>query len=289
MGILNVTPDSFYDGGRYFTVRRAVAHAERMQAHGADLIDIGGESTRPGAEPVSAEDEMRRVLPVIEKLHDRLHIPLCVDTTHASVAQRALDAGVSIVNDISAGTRDVQMFTTVARYGAGMVLMHCRGNPQTMQRAPRYRNVIAEIDAYLTRQVAQAVAAGIERNRLVIDPGIGFGKTARHNLILLSRLNAFCNIGLPILVGPSCKSFIGKILSALGPAPVAGKRDQMAWSGRIDGTSSALAIAIFKGARIVRVHDVATAVSVVRVADAILKEKISRIDPKNLSVPIPVE
>jgi len=185
MGILNVTPDSFSDGGRYTTPRRAVDHALAMAAAGADLIDIGGESTRPGASVVAQDEELRRVLPVIEKLVGRLSIPISIDTSRAEVARQALAAGASIVNDVRAGLRDPEMLDVVAASNAGWVIMHCRGTPQTMQRAPRYHHLLDEIRQFLDDQCRRAVAAGIGRNRIVVDPGIGFGKTVRHNLTLL--------------------------------------------------------------------------------------------------------
>ncbi len=264
MGILNVTPDSFSDGGRFFSPRRAVAQALRMQEAGADLIDVGGESTRPGALPVPQEEEMRRVLPVIEKLAGRLTVPISIDTTRSAVARRALEAGAAIINDISGGVRDPDMFRVAAAPKAGLILMHRRGTPQTMQRAPRYRNLIAEVRQFLARQAQAALDAGVARSRIAIDPGIGFGKTVRHNLTLIAQIDALTRLGLPILVGPSRKSFIGKVL-ARGAATLDA-------SERLFGTAAALAICILHGARIVRVHDVAAALQVVRVADAIRAE-----------------
>ncbi len=263
MGILNVTPDSFSDGGRYTTPRRAVDHALRMAAAGADLIDIGGESTRPGATVISEADELRRVLPVIEKLAGRLSIPISIDTTRAEVARAALAAGAVVVNDVRGGLGDPAMLGVVAESDAGWVIMHCRGTPQTMQRAPRYHNLLDEVRQFLEQQCHRAIAAGIGRNRIVVDPGIGFGKTTRHNLTLLARLDAFADLGVPILVGPSRKSFIGKVL---------GGRAVDDPAARASGTAAVLAVAILRGARIVRVHDVAEAVDVVRVADAIQRE-----------------
>jgi dihydropteroate synthase len=265
MGILNVTPDSFSDGGRYFTRKRAVDHAVEMVEAGADLIDIGGESTRPGAGPVPLTEELRRVIPVVEQLAARLRVPLSVDTTRSEVALRALEAGASVINDVSGGTRDPQMFPVVAKMGAGLVIMHARGTPQTMQRAPRYHDLLAEIGRFLSRQSERAVQFGIAKERIVIDPGIGFGKTVNHNLTLLSRLGELSGLGLPILIGPSRKSFIVKVLRS-APAQEKG--------GREAGGAAALAIAVFQGARIVRVHDVAAAVGIVRTTEAIRKEKM---------------
>jgi dihydropteroate synthase len=264
MGILNVTPDSFSDGGAYLGVEAAVAHALQMAREGADIIDIGGESSRPGAVGVSPEEELRRVLPVIHALSGRLTVPISIDTTKASVARRAVDAGASIINDISG--RDPGMLPLAAASGVGLVIMHAKGTPQTMQRAPRYHNLMDEVTQFLRVQVDRAVACGVPKDRIVIDPGIGFGKTARHNLQILNRLPLLTSLELPILVGPSRKSFIGKTLR-LSPTSHP--------SERVDGTDAALAISILHGARIVRVHDVASSIRVVRMADAIQREKVS--------------
>ncbi len=265
MGILNVTPDSFSDGGKYTGVRQAVDHAHKMAREGADIIDIGGESTRPGARPVSPEEEARRVLPVIEALSGRLSIPISIDTTKASVARRAMDAGASIINDVSGGRCDPEMFPLAATSGGGLVIMHAKGTPQTLQRAPRYRNLMEEMAQFLRVAAHRAVTCGVSENRIAIDPGIGFGKTARHNLQILNQLHLLTSLGFPILVGPSRKSFIGKVLHLPPTATLA---------ERAEGTASALAIAVFQGACIVRVHDVAASIRVVRLANAIQKEKI---------------
>lgn len=262
MGILNVTPDSFSDGGFFLEVQKAVDRAIQMEEAGADIIDIGGESTRPGAAPVPLEEECRRVLPVVEKLGKRLKIPLSIDTTKAGVAKRAVEAGASIINDVSGFTRDPLMFSTAADEETGLVIMHAKGTPRTMQRHPRYRNLIEEIHRFLSVQTGKAIEHHIPRNRIAVDPGIGFGKTARHNLKILHRLDDFSDLGLPLLIGPSRKSFIGRTLD-LPP------------SERLEGTAAAVAIAVFQGARIVRVHDVASMARVVRVADAIRKEGIA--------------
>ncbi|HZR45340.1 MAG TPA: dihydropteroate synthase [Candidatus Manganitrophaceae bacterium] len=261
MGILNVTPDSFSDGGRFFDVQKAIDQAVRMEEAGADLIDIGGESTRPGASPVSLEEESRRVLPVIEKLALRVKVPLSIDTTKSEVAKRAIEAGASIINDVSGFTRDPEMFPVAATGKAGLVIMHARGTPQTMQRNPRYRNLIEEVRLFLSRQLQKAAAHGIPINRIAIDPGIGFGKTADHNLKILHRLDRFADLGAPVMVGPSRKSFIGRALD-LPPAE------------RLEGTAAAVAIAVFQGANILRVHDVASLARVIRVAHAIRKEEM---------------
>jgi dihydropteroate synthase len=258
MGILNVTPDSFSDGGHFFDCSKAVDQAVQMEQGGADIIDIGGESTRPGAQPVSLEEESRRVIPVIEKLAGKLTIPLSIDTTKSAVAKRAIDAGASIVNDVSGFTLDPKMFSIAANGKTGLVIMHTKGTPQTMQRHPRYRNLIEEILLFLSRQVEKAVDHRIPVNRIAIDPGIGFGKTAAHNLKILHDLHRFAGFGLPVMVGPSRKAFIGRILD-LPP------------SERLEGTAAAVAISVFQGANILRVHDVASLTRVIRVADMIQK------------------
>ena len=266
MGILNVTPDSFSDGGKYWGIRSAVGHARKMVLEGADIIDIGGESTRPGATPVHAEEELCRVLPIVRALSSALTVPLSIDTTKASVARRAVEAGASIINDVSGGIRDPEMFPLAAESGAGLVIMHAKGTPQTMQKAPRYRNLMEEIVRFLSAQFDRAMTCGILKNRIVIDPGIGFGKTARHNLQVLNRLPLLEGLGLPILVGPSRKSFIGKALH-LPPTP--------SLIERAEGTAAAVAIAVFQGARILRVHDVAASVRIVRLVAAIQNESVA--------------
>lgn len=258
MGVLNVTPDSFSDGGRYFDAARAVKHGREMLAAGADIIDIGGESTRPGAPPVSEAEELRRVLPVIEGLRDAT---VSVDTTKAGVAERALEAGARIVNDISALRFDDRMAAVVRDSGAGLVLMHLQGTPATMQEAPRYDDVVAEVAGFLAERIRSATAAGIEKSQIAVDPGIGFGKTVAHNLELLANLDAFVALGCPVLVGTSRKSFIGKVLDR----PDAGSRQ---W-----GTAATVAWAVAHGARIVRVHDVAEMADVVRMCDALNSAK----------------
>jgi dihydropteroate synthase len=261
MGILNVTPDSFSDGGLFFDPQKAIDQAVQMEEDGADLIDIGGESTRPGAQPVSLEEESRRVLPVIEKLAARMKIPLSIDTTKSALAKRAIEAGASIINDVSGFTRDPKMFSIAAQGKTGLVIMHAKGTSQTMQRHPRYRDVIEEIGLFLNRQIQKAVDHRIPINRIAVDPGIGFGKTSNHNLKILHHLERFTVWGLPVMVGPSRKSFIGRILN-LPP------------SERLEGTAAAVAIAVFQGAQILRVHDVASLARVVRVAHMIRKEEI---------------
>lgn len=259
MGVLNVTPDSFYDGGRYTRVEAAIAHALQMVEEGADILDIGGESTRPGSQPVSEDEELRRVMPVIEAIRQRIDIPLSIDTTKSRVAQMALQAGVCLVNDISGLGFDPRMAEVVAQYGALCCIMHIQGTPQTMQINPHYHDVIREICDYFEERIALAQQAGIPRERIWIDPGIGFGKTLTHNLQILRQLREFTRFGLPVLVGTSRKSFIGKILGDLPPEE------------RLEGTAATVAIAILHGASVVRVHDVKPMVRVARVADAIAR------------------
>jgi len=243
MGALNVTPDSFSDGGAFLDPDAAADRALAMEREGADIIDIGGESSRPGAEPVPLEEELRRVLPVLERLRGRLRIPISIDTTKAEVAEAALQAGAEIVNDISALRFDPRMGEVVAKSGAGLVLMHMRGTPKTMQQDPTYADVVAEVRDFLAQRVEHAVSLGIDRELIAIDPGIGFGKTVEHNLELLRRLPELCELGHPVLVGPSRKSFIGAVLDL----PV---------EERLEGTLAACAVAVVRGADIVRVHDV---------------------------------
>jgi len=243
MGVLNVTPDSFSDGNRYFTTEKAVERALEMEEEGADIIDIGGESTRPFAHPVDETEELRRVIPVIEKLAGRLKIPVSIDTYKSIVAEQALAAGAEIVNDISALLFDDRMPEVVGTAGAGLVLMHTSARPAVMQSETEYTSVISEIFGVLKQSVAQAESAAISRERIVIDPGIGFGKNVAGNLEILRRLMEFKAIGCPILVGTSRKSFIGKVLGReLGE--------------RIFGTAATMAIALANGASIFRVHDV---------------------------------
>jgi dihydropteroate synthase len=243
MGILNVTPDSFSDGELYFDVDRAVARALEMEAEGADIIDVGGESTRPFARPVDATEELRRVIPVIEQLAGRLKIPISIDTYKATVAERALAAGAEIVNDISALTFDARMAEVAAAAGAGLVLMHTSARPSVMQKETEYGSIMAEISVALRQAIGRAEGAGVVRERLVIDPGIGFGKSVAGNLEILRRLAEFRSLGLPIMVGTSRKSFIGRVL---------GREAE----DRVFGTAATVAMALANGASIVRVHDV---------------------------------
>ncbi len=255
MGILNVTPDSFSDGGRYTGTATAVEHGLRMEEEGADFIDVGGESTRPGAMTVAPDEEVRRVIPVIEALSAKAGVPISVDTRNADVAERALGAGASIVNDISGLRHDPRMAAVIGAWGASAILMHMRGTPATMQDNPRYNDLIGEIKAYFRGSVRLATDAGIRQ--IVLDPGIGFGKTPGHNLEIIGRLREFADLGYPVMVGVSRKSFIGAILGL----PV---------GERLEGTIGASVAAVMKGARILRVHDVREVVRAVRVAEAIL-------------------
>lgn len=262
MGVLNVTPDSFSDGGEFDSLSTALAQAQRLVEAGADIIDIGGQSTRPGAEQVSLEEELNRVVPVIEALRSVLNVPISVDTTRASVAQKAVEAGADIVNDISGGTFDLDMFPVVAKLGVPIVLMHIRGTPQTMQQLTDYQDLIAEIYQFLARQIAAAVAVGIERSRIIIDPGIGFAKTFEQNLEILGQLPKFHSLDVPILVGPSRKSFIGRILNQAAP------------KGRVWGNAATCCAAIAGSADILRVHDVLEMRDVCLVADAIWRNRL---------------
>jgi dihydropteroate synthase len=262
MGILNITPDSFSDGGRHFDPAEAVDHALRMVDEGADIIDIGGESTRPGSDPVSLDEEIRRTVPVIEAIAKRVSVPISIDTYKAAVAKQALNAGAAIVNDISGLRFDPEMPKVVAAYKVPVVVMHIKGTPQNMQSNPSYTALIPEIIDYLRESILLAVRAGISEELVIIDPGIGFGKTFEHNLQILNRLSEFSVLGKPLLSGPSRKAFIGRILDGAPP------------SDRLEGTAAAVTASILHGAHIVRVHDVKEMARVARVADAIKREKI---------------
>ena len=257
MGVINVTPDSFSDGGRFLDPEVAVAAGVRMAEEGADFLDVGGESTRPGSDPVPAEDEIDRVVPVIKRLATEVEAPISIDTRKPEVAQTALDAGAAIVNDVTAGS-DPKMFEVVREAGAAMVLMHMRGEPKTMQQFTDYDDVVAEVRDYLTERVDAAVARGIDRDRLAVDPGLGFAKTEEQNYVLMQGIREFLRAGRPVVVGPSRKSFIGKVLGT-------------EVDGRLEGTAGAVAWMAGQGAHIVRVHDVKAMVRVVRVVDAITR------------------
>ncbi len=261
MGVVNVTPDSFSDGGRFIDPTAAVVHARRLVADGADVLDVGGESTRPGATPVAATEESARVVPVIARLAKDVDVPISVDTSKSSVAEEAIAAGACIVNDVSAGLSDAGMLPVVARHRAGVVLMHMRGDPRTMQADPAYADVVADVRAHLAARVEAAIVAGVRGDAIAVDPGLGFGKTVAHNVALLRRLGEIASIGKPVLVGASRKSFIGRLTAEGDAVPEP--------TDRVEGTIAAHAIAIAHGAAIVRAHDVKAAVRAARVADAI--------------------
>jgi dihydropteroate synthase len=257
MGILNVTPDSFSDGGQFNTLKTALIQAKILINSGADIIDIGGQSTRPGSQQISFEEELNRVIPIIKLLRQETSIPISIDTTRASVADAAIEAGADLVNDVSGGTFDSQMFAVVAKLKVPIILMHIRGNPQTMQQLTDYTDLIEEVIQWLNIQLNLAMEAGIKRSHLIIDPGIGFAKTYSQNLELLRRLSEFRRLFPPIVVGVSRKRFIGHILQQNNPK-------QRLW-----GTAAACCGAIAQSADILRVHDVAQIVDVALVADAI--------------------
>lgn len=258
MGVLNLTPDSFYDGGKYNTPDKALGRVEQMVSCGADIIDLGGESTRPGSEPVSAEEELKRVLPVIRKIKSSFDIPLSVDTTKSEVASAALEEGASIINDISGLRFDVRMAGVAAEYGAGIILMHTPSRPRDMQSHTDYESLLDNIADYLSESADIALEAGVSRESIVIDPGFGFGKTAEQNLELLGKLNRLTGLGYPVMIGTSNKSFIGKTLDC-------------GIEERLEGTAATVAIGIMNGASIVRVHDTKQMKRVCRMADAVLR------------------
>ncbi|MBE9217191.1 dihydropteroate synthase [Plectonema cf. radiosum LEGE 06105] len=257
MGVLNVTPDSFSDGGEFNRPDAALHQAQALAAAGADIIDVGGQSTRPGAEQISVESELERVLSVLQVIRSKIDIPISVDTTSSIVAKAAVDAGANMVNDISGGTFDPSMFSIVAQLSVPIVLMHTRGNPQTMQQMTDYQDVIEEISDFLCQQITAATTAGIKREKIIIDPGIGFAKNLQQNLEIFRRLTELTKLNCPILIGPSRKSFIGKILNQPDP------------KARVWGTAAACCAAIFNGADILRIHDVEQIRDVSMVADAI--------------------
>lgn len=258
MGVVNVTPDSFSDGGRYLGAEAAVAHGLRLAEAGADVLDIGGESTRPGSRPVSAEEELARVLPVVEGLRARTDVPLSVDTTKAAVAREVLKAGAVLINDISGLSFDPELPRVIAEAGAACCLMHMQGTPETMQREPHYEDILDEVLSFLEQGVERAVAAGVARERLLVDPGIGFGKTLEHNLFLLNRLEELHVLGLPVLVGTSRKGFLGRLVGGKPP------------DERLAATLGSVVLAAATGgAQVFRVHDVAEARDALTVVDAV--------------------
>ncbi len=246
MGVVNVTPDSFSDGGRYLDAQAAIAHGLELETEGATILDVGGESTRPGAAPVSESEELRRVLPVIEGLIERgTRARISIDTSKAAVAARALEAGASLVNDVTALRGDPEMAGVVAQAGAGCCLMHMLGDPRTMQDDPHYEDVVGDIKAFLRERMGFAIQAGIAEARILLDPGIGFGKTLEHNLELLRRLSEFLDLGRPLVIGTSRKSFLGRLTGRDSP------------DDRVAGTVATNVLAYERGARVFRVHDVA--------------------------------
>lgn len=265
MGILNVTPDSFSDGGAYVTVEQALRHARQMHEEGADIIDIGAESSRPGSQPIAEAEELRRLVPVLEAVRDAVPLPISVDTTKAAVARRAIEAGATIVNDITALHGDPLMTELVAETGAAIVLMHMQGTPHTMQKAPRYQNVTQEVTAFLRERAQWAIEHGIKRSQIILDPGFGFGKLQEHNLQLLADFTMLIKLGYPMLVGLSRKQFIGSLVRQ----PV---------QERGYGTAGAVAVAVLKGAHIIRVHDVRSMRDTVSVVSAICRHARSGVE-----------
>ncbi|MCI0532318.1 MAG: dihydropteroate synthase [candidate division Zixibacteria bacterium] len=254
MGVLNVTPDSFSDGGRFLDIDSAIRQGISMAEEGADIIDVGGESTRPGSEPVPAQEEIKRIIPVITELASRINIPISVDTYKAEVARKALSAGAEIINDISALRFDPEMADVAKEFNSGLVLMHMQGNPKDMQRAPVYNDVLAAIRDFFTEQTEFALSRGIDRSKIILDPGIGFGKTTEHNLRILQNLSYFKSLKFPLLIGVSRKSLIGNILN-------------LPSAERLEGSLAGMVFAIQNGANIVRVHDVRESVRAARVID----------------------
>lgn len=261
MGIVNVTPDSFADGGQYFDSARAVAHALELVAQGAEILDIGGESTRPGSAPVSEAEELRRVIPVIEQLAPRVTVPLSIDTVKPAVAKAALESGASLVNDVAANRTEQTMWHIVAEAGAGYICMHMQGTPQTMQTDPHYDDVVLDVGDFFQERLTRLELCGVAAEQVVFDPGIGFGKSAAHNLQLLGALGSFTRLARPMVLGVSRKSFIGKI----APSEV---------SQRLPGSLACASLAVEAGVQIIRAHDVAETVQAARVAEAIVNARI---------------
>ncbi|MFO7989841.1 MAG: dihydropteroate synthase [Desulfotignum sp.] len=264
MGILNVTPDSFSDGGRFHDYNAAMAQGIRLAEQGAHILDIGGESTRPFSKPVSAQEEIDRVVPVIENLSKKIGIPISIDTVKAPVAKAALHAGAAIINDISAFEMDPDMVGVAARYQVPVILMHMKGTPETMQNDPVYDDLMQEISDYLAVRAGDMIAGGVEKSRIILDPGIGFGKTVHHNLQLIKCLETIVDLGFPVLMGPSRKSFIRNILSKDAPKIPLDTPEQTE-----NGTLAAVGACLAHGAHIIRVHDVQRTVAFTRIYDAI--------------------
>ena len=265
MGVVNVTPDSFSDGGRFYDPHAAVDQGEKLAAEGAAVIDIGGESTRPFSDPVPIEEEIRRVVPVIEKLAQRVAVPISIDTTKAEVARRALEAGAAIINDVSALRFDSGIAELAAEFDTPLILMHMLAEPKSMQVRPRYENLIEEILTFLEAAVERAENQGVVRAKIIVDPGIGFGKTVAHNLLLIKHLQALTRLDLPILIGASRKAFIRKILKNKDAKDIPPDAPIVE-----NGTQAAVAAAILNGAHMVRVHDVANTIATVKILDALL-------------------
>jgi len=260
MGIVNVTPDSFSDGGQYLDPSTGVAHALQLVEQGAEIIDVGGESTRPGALPVSEAEELRRVMPVLEQLAGQLKVPISIDTTKPGVVRRALAAGASIVNDVAANREDTALWEIVAETGAGYVCLHARGTPRTMQVNPAYADVVREVEEFFSERIRRLSGCGVEREQIILDPGIGFGKTAEHNLQLLGAARSFAGLGRPLLLGVSRKSFIGKLLG-------------VETASRLPAGLACACLAVSAGVQIVRAHDVAETVQAIRMTEAILTKR----------------
>ncbi|MDD3991081.1 MAG: dihydropteroate synthase [Desulfobacteraceae bacterium] len=278
MGIVNVTPDSFSDGGRFLNHETAVAQGLRLVAEGADILDIGGESTRPFSDPVSIETELARVLPVIEALARQVSIPISIDTMKAAVAREAIAAGAAMVNDISALRHDPQMADTVAQAEVPLILMHMLGTPKTMQQAPRYDDLFGEIEAFLAEAMTRAGNAGVPADRLIIDPGLGFGKTVSHNLALIQGVQRFAALDAPVLIGHSRKAFIRRLLSGEPASPLSPDDPAVA-----HGTLAISTAAILAGAHLIRVHDVAPTRAAARITDALM-ERDSEVTSEKLHV-----
>lgn len=264
MGVVNVTPDSFSDGGKFYDTNVAIAQGEKLAADGADIIDVGGESTRPFSDSVSIEEEIRRVVPVIEKLAQRVSIPISIDTTKAEVARPALEAGASIINDVAALRFDPGLAALAIEFDTPLILMHMLGEPKSMQVAPRYDNLIEDIRSFLEDAVARAEKLGVSRSKIIVDPGIGFGKTVTHNLLLLKHVQAFASLDLPVLIGASRKAFIRKLLKQPHEEDIQPDLPIVE-----TGTQAAVAAAVLSGAHIVRVHDVANTVASIKILDAL--------------------
>ena len=264
MGIVNITPDSFSDGGHFFSTEKAVAQGMQLVEEGADMLDIGGESTRPYSEPVSEAEELARVIPVVETLARKVTVPISIDTTKAAVAARAIEAGGCIINDISALRTDPEMAKTAARYQVPLVLMHMQGTPKTMQAQPHYEDLIGEIQTFLKDAMECAVTAGVDKSRIILDPGIGFGKNIDHNLIIMRELDRFHALGAPLLVGASRKMFVRQLVKTPSAKDADPLSKEVAW-----GTQATVAAAALKGVQIIRVHDVSRTRATLAVIDAI--------------------